>query len=146
MKQYIFGENNDLVLKKDINNMFIISVGLKKNIQIILHSFLSKDELLLLSNQDSENLVPTIYCNFVAHFHYENESYGSDSDNNRGVRISELAVDSIDINSLKLTITSDYIDQDLCIEKNLLEFDPSIITDFEIIIKELCENNTIDLN
>lgn len=146
MKKYIFGENNELILKKDINNMFIISVGLKRDIQIPLHSLLSKDELSLLSSKGEDELVPTIYCEFNAYTHIRKDTYGEDADNQRGIKVEELIIDSIELKSLKLEVTTDNTTNDVCIEKNLLDLDKALVKEFESIIQELCENNKINLD
>lgn len=146
MKKYIFGENSELILKKDSNNMFIISVGLKRDIQIPFHSLLSSEELSLLASKSEDELVPTIYCNFNAYTHTRKDTYGEDADNQRGINVEELIIDSIEIESLKLEVTTDNTNNDLCIEKNLLDLDKSLVKEFESIIQELCENNKINLD
>lgn len=147
MQKYIFGENNELVLRENGANLVLISIGYNKNIQIQLNSILSKAEIdQIKAIPVVDDLEFTIYCNYTVFSHDEKESYGEDRDYNRGIIKEITVVDDINVDSLKLEISTCYINSPLKLEKVITEIDPGLNRQIELLLKELIDNNKINLN
>lgn len=141
--KFILGENNDLFLIKKENNLIIQSKGYQTELLLDISKFIKKEDAILINKHLTlDEIEVSLFLDFYINVDEIKDTYGEDLDGGRGRNVVYQEFKFANIQSMKLEITTCYVNSPIQLEIDLSE-NKEVYTAVESIIEELFNNDKI---